>query len=367
MMSLNKSSVKNFGILTIVFSFLALSFTATVESAQTKSVVKPTPTKKKTTPTPPKTAKTAPTESKAVPATSSQLIATAAGARVRAKASTGSAELRRVKLGTLIKVLEKTDNDWYRIEIPAKPKNVTGWMSGQVADDWDETKREEIYRRIIDKNYKEGEMSFLDASELFDFLTKAQTELKGSKSIPEYSFKRLTVLSQALKAVPFDKEKESPYKTFLKSNEKIVVYSEPAGAWYVRSESFWNLRKQYSTLPMAEEIAWAAASNPLPGECEGYVNCYLFILRQTDAEYLSLYPNGKYSDESLKNIRNQLEPIVSDLAQKQVYTGPTDVSDRAEFNRLIAEIRTIVSKLPIAEPEKQKTIQQLTQIAEGFR
>jgi hypothetical protein len=363
-MSLNR--VQNIGILTVVFCFLALSFANSVESAQTKTGAKPTPTppKKKTTPTPAKTAKPTPTPA---PKTFPQLIATAAGARVRAKSSTSSAELRRVKLGTLIKVLEKTSNDWYRIEIPAKPKNVLGWMSGQVADDWDATKREDIYRRIVDKNYKEAEMSFLDASELFEFLTKIPTELKNSKSLPEYSFKRLLVLRQALKAVPIEKEKENPYKTFLKTNDKSIVFSEPSGEWYVRSDLFWSLRKQYATLPIAEEIAWAAAGNPLPGECEGYVNCYLFLLRQTDAEYLNLYSNGKHSAEALQNIRNLLEPIVSDLAQKQVYNGPTDVSDRAEFNRLIAEIRTIISKLPIAEPEKQKTIQQLNQIAEAFR
>jgi hypothetical protein len=62
-----------------------------------------------------------------------------------------------------------------------------------------------------------------------------------------------------------------------------------------------------------------------------------------------------------------LEPISADLKDKAVYNGPTDVSDRAEFNRLIAELRTIVSKLPFAEIEKQKTIQQLNKIAEGYR
>ncbi len=377
-MRLNKNLVENFGILTIVFSFLAICFANPVESAQTKTGAKPTPspTKKKTTPTPSKTAKATatpkpktsltPTKSP-TPATFPQIIATAAGARIRAQASTSSAELRRVKLGALIKVLEKTNNDWYKIEIPAKPKNVTGWMSGQVADNWDSAKKEEIYHRIMDKNFKAEGMSFLDASELADFLAKPQTELKTSKLLPEFGFKQLIALRQALKAIPFNKDKENPYKIFLKANDKSVVYSEPAGEWFVRSERFWNLRKQYINSPMAEDIAWAATQNPLPGECEGYVNCYLFMLRQTNAEYLSLYPTGKYADESLRNIQNLLEPIVNDLTDKQVYNGPTDVSDRAEFNRLIAEIRTIISKLPIAETEKQKTIQQLNQIAEGFR
>ncbi|HRH42639.1 MAG TPA: SH3 domain-containing protein [Pyrinomonadaceae bacterium] len=378
MMRLKNNLRQNILILVVVFSFLVVCFANPVESAQTKTSTKPTPTptKKKTTPTPNKTAKaaatpkpkTSPTPTKSPTSTAfQQIIATAAGARVRAKSSTSSAEVQRVKLGTLIKVLEKTSNDWYRIEIPAKPKNVTGWMSGQVADDWDAAKKEDIYRRLVDKNYKPEGLSFLDASELFEFLGKAQTELKTSKSLPEYGLKQLIVLKQTLKAIPFGKDKENPYKSFLKTYDKSVVYSEPAGEWFVRSDLFWELRKKYAASPTAEEIAWTATQNPLPGECEGYVNCYLFILRQTDAEYLNLYPAGKYSGEALKNIQNQLEPIVDDLAEKKIYNGPSDVSDRAEFNRLIAEIRTIISKLPIPEVERQKSIQQLNQIAEAFR
>lgn len=373
MIFLNKNLVQNAVILLVAATFLAFGFAPIVESAQTKAQIKPspTPTKKKTTPTPkpkvtsmPKTSPTpAATPAKEIP----QVIATAAGARVRSQASTSSSEVRRVKLGTLIKVLEKTPKDWYRIEIPNKPKNVVGWMSGQVADDWDANKREDVYRRIVEKNYKPEGMSFLDASEVYEFLAKSQNELKGSKLLPDFAYKQLIALRQTLKAIPEGKDNENPYKTFLKMNEKSVVFSEPSGEWYIRSEIIWDLQKKHANSPIAEEIAYIGAGNPLPGECEGYINCYLFTLRETDGRYLSLYPNGKRAAESLKNIQNQLDPIVADLSDKKVYNGPTDVSDRAEFNRLIAEIRTIVSQLFLAEFEKQKTIQQLNQIAEGFR
>jgi Bacterial SH3 domain len=392
-MFLSRNLVQNLLILLAVAVFLTFGFAPIVESAQTKTQIKatPTPTKKKTTPTPKKTVKTTSTPKpkttptpkpkvsptpkstpKPVPTAtpvkeSLQIIVTAAGARVRSQATTSSPELRRAKLGSLIKVLEKGKNDWYRIEIPNKPKNVVGWMSGQVADDWDAANREEIYRRIVEKNYRPDGMSFLNASELFEFLSKIQADLKSSKLSPDFAYKQLIALRQTLKAVPFDKSESDPYKAFLKANEKSVVYSEPSGEWYIRSEIVWEARKKYAESPVAEEIAWLGAQTPLPGECEGYVNCYLFQLRELDGRYLEFYPNGKRTAESLKNIQNLLEPIVADLAEKQVYNGPTDVSDRAEFNRLIAEIRTIVSQLFLAESEKQKTIQQLNQIAEAFR
>ena len=271
-----------------------------------------------------------------------------------------------MKLGTLLKVIDENPS-WYKVEFSGSSKPSSGWMSKQIVNDFSENKRTEIYRQIIDRNYKEEKMSFADAAELYDFLTRAQGELSSSNAASEISFKRLLALRSALKAVPFGKGDEKPYSEFLKANNKNSVYSEPSGEWYVRSENLWELQKKHSKDAIAEEIAWTAAQNPLPGECEGYINCYLFVLRETDGEYLTLYPNGKYAEQSLKNVQALLEPISADLKDKAVYNGPTDVSDRAEFNRLIAELRTIVSKLPFAEIEKQKTIQQLNKIAEGYR
>jgi len=271
-----------------------------------------------------------------------------------------------MKLGTLVKVLEENPA-WYKVELSGSPKQTAGWMSKQVVNDFDENRREEIYRQIADRHYKADKMTFGDAAELYEFLTRAEGEVKNQTLLPEIGFKRLLALRTALKSVPGGKNDEKPYNEFLKKNEKTVVYSEPTGEWYVRSELLWELQKKHSDFTNAEEIAWTASQNPLPGECEGYVNCYLFVLRETDGTYLNLYPNGKYAEQSLKNIQSMLEPIAADLREKQIYNGPTDVSDRAEFNRLLAELRTIISKLPFAEAEKQKTIRQLNQIAEGFR
>ena len=80
-------------------------------------------------------------------------------------------------------------------------------------------------------------------------------------------------------------------------------------------------------------------------------------MRMRFGEYLNLHPNGKHAGEALKNMTDYLSPIVADAQQKTVYNGPTDVTDRAEFNNLIAELRTIVARLPFVE--KEKTLQQM--------
>lgn len=320
------------------------------ETKATKAVAKPSPTKS-----------TASNSSSAP----SQAIVIVSAARVRAEPNTNSAEVRRMKLGTLVKVVDENPS-WYKIELP-NSANRSGWMSKQIVGEYSDEKRETIYRNITERNFKSEKMAFADAAELYEFLSRAQDEVKTQPLASEIAYKRFLTLRSALKNIPFGKSSEKPYSDFLKTHDKSVVYSEPSGEWYVRSELLWDAQKKYSKEPISEEIAWTAAQNPLPGECEGYINCYLFFLRETDGEYLTLYPNGKYAEQSLKNIQNLLEPISADLSEKKVYTGPSDVSDRAEFNRLIAELRTIVSKLPFAEIEKQKTIQQLNRIAEGYR
>lgn len=293
-------------------------------------------------------------------ANASQIIVAAPSSRVRSEANAGASVVSSADIGVIFPVLEE-NSIWYRVRLAG---GESGWISKQVALDFAEAKREEIYRKILAKNFK-SKMDFESAAQTFDFLTKAADEVKSANAQADFNFKRLQALSAALKAIPFGKSDAAPYKDFLKANEKDVVYSEPSGEWYVRSDVFWETHARYKDAPAGEEIAWLAAQTRLPGECEGYVNCYIYLLRVTDGEYLNFYPNGKYARKSVQNIASLLEPIVADLKTKTVYTAATDISDRAEFNRLLTELRQIISKVPFAE--KAKAIQEINQIGEGFR
>ena len=90
-----------------------------------------------------------------------------------------------------------------------------------------------------------------------------------------------------------------PYKSWTDEREKEIVYSEPAGQWYVHSNVFWSLQTKYKDLPVAERIAWEASQTPLPGECEGYLPCYLYKETVTSGRYLKLYPRGAHADAAL--------------------------------------------------------------------
>jgi hypothetical protein len=177
-------------------------------------------------------------------------------------------------------------------------------------------------------------------------------------------YRRLVNLQTALRKIPFNKQDREPHLSFLKRNEKDLVYSDPAGEWYVRSDRFWALQKKYHKLAIADRIAWSGAENPLPGECEGYVPCYLYSIRRTHGKYLELYPRGTYSRRAVEQIIKYLQYIVDDAAsRKKNYEGPAE--DDAEFADLIKQLRVILKR--VSHPEKAKVLSQLKTIEAAYK
>ena len=190
-------------------------------------------------------------------------------------------------------------------------------------------------------------------------LSAAQTAAANAE------YKRLVNLQVALRKIPMNKQDKEPHRSFLKRNDKDIVYSDPAGEWYVRSDRFWNLQKKYKTLAIADQIAWTAAENQLPGECEGYVPCYLSVVRMTYGEYLTLYPKGKYSRKAVQETVKSLGYMADDaVSAKKNYDG-IEAGDDAEFTKAIKDLRGILSKTK--HPETAKALAQLKQIEEGYK
>lgn len=198
---------------------------------------------------------------------------------------------------------------------------------------------------------------------LFANIGNAQSSAQAAAA---KEYKRLVNLSTALRKIPFNKQDKEPHLSFLERNDNDIVYSDPSGEWYVRSGRFWDLQKKYKTLAIADQIAWTAAENPLPGECEGYVPCYLYAIRRTHGEYLKLYPSGRYSKKAVQEMIKSLKYIVDDAASsKKNYDGPVEAADDAEFAELIKELREILK--PVSHPEKKIALSQLKTIEAAYK
>ena len=355
---------------------------ATPKAAQAQATPKPAakPSPKqtpravaKTTPAAKSTPKPTPkTVVKSTPKPNEQrFIVTASSVNLRENASSAANQIGELQLGTVVRSLERSSQKqtiagktdyWHRV---AAANNKEGWIFGGFLRQFDQNRRETIYREIATERAKAAGKNFSGNAELYDFLTRVEPEVKTPSIAAEIGLTRLVALQKALAAIPFEKQSETIYKNFTEAHKDQIVYSEPSGEWYVRSQLFWDLARKHRSLPIAEKIAWTAAQNPLPGECEGYLNCYLYFLKMTHGNYLEQFPRGAHALESLKTIGDMLTPIIADSRKREVYTPPSDVSDRAEFYQTIADLRVIISKTGFIE--KDAVVKQLSQIAEDYR
>lgn len=296
-----------------------------------------------------------------------EIIVVVSGGRVRSEPSTAGSVLKESTLGTrFFAISERNGWDEVILEISADDsKTKTGWISKTITESFDFKNPGVQFQKIANKYLGRKSLSFNEAKQLYEVLPAFADDAKTYEVGGDLRLKSLTALSLALKAIPFDKGSQSPYKEFLTKHKNDVVYSEPAGEWYVRSDRYWELHQRYRRHKIGESIAWSAAATPLPGECEGYINCYLYNLRATDGEYLNFYPNGKFTRQALQNINAMLQPIAADAKSKSSYYTTSDISDRAEFNRMLADLRKIVSRTPFVE--KQDILRQIDLIAEAFR
>ena len=305
-----------------------------------------------------------------VQAGSDKMITTASAVRVRSGPQVTAREVTRLKLGTVVSVLERSSGQdtigqkqdyWYRVSLP---DGKTGWVFGGLMTGFDPAHSAETYLRIASERLKLERAGFEDHVDLVNFLSRVVSSVREPETKAELELDRLLALKLSLEAIPFDKQEQPPYRAWTKARDAEVVYSEPAGQWLVRAQLLWDLQKKYRSLPIAERIAWEAARTFLPGECEGYIPCYVYLSRITDGEYLKLYPEGAHARASLKSLSEYLAPIVADLKEKKTYEGPTDKSELAEMKKGLEELRAIVTKT--SAPETEEVLKQINQVAQSY-
>ncbi|QYO67241.1 hypothetical protein [Leptolyngbya sp. 7M] len=175
-----------------------------------------------------------------------------------------------------------------------------------------------------------------------DMMAQSNAQKRSAQARAE--LQRLLNLQRQLDKLPIDGLDKEPQKSFLIANEKDIVYNEPGGNYYVRSARFWDLETKYRGLMIADRIAWEAANNPLPGECEGFVNCYIYAIRTTTGKYLEKYPRGEYAAKAMNSIAKFLEALAEDKKSGGGYEWPNDRTDKAELGKILDDLRGIVTK-----------------------
>lgn len=297
-------------------------------------------------------------------------ITTASGIRLRERPDTDAGEVARLQLGVIVEELERSpdkakvgtaEDYWYLV---AAPGGARGWVFGGLTAPFDPARRDVIYSRLAHDRLANTAATFAEMSELARFLDRAVKEVTRRDALAELELARLSALARSLASFSMGEQEKSPYKGWTTEHEKEIVYSEPAGQWFVRADLFWNLQRKYRDLPVAEHAAWEAAKTPLPGECEGYLPCHLDTEILTNGKYLKLYPRGAHAAEALANISELIEGVTEDLrGGNSAYNVPHE--DAAEFQKTVAELRAQLA--PVTSPKKARLLKQLDELASRFR
>jgi hypothetical protein len=297
-------------------------------------------------------------------------ITTASNVKVRSAPNTSGEEVMKLGIGSVFEAREPSlekdkiagkEDYWYRVG--GLPDGKDGWVFGGFTMAFDATKRAEIYKQIAGERLKIEQPTYSDTADLFRFLSAAVKEMKTPNDAAALELAKLLALHRAATAIPIDKQEQEPFKSWIKTNEASLLYSEPAGSWFLRSNLLWNLHKKYATLPLAERIAWEAAQNPVGGECEGYVPCHIGRINITTGQYLKLYPQGTHKDEALNQIAEEAKGLI-EYADNSQNDKPT-ADERKEAVPEFATLRATLAKVTSAK--KANVLQLLAQLEKPYR
>ena len=292
-------------------------------------------------------------------------ITTVSAMRVRRAPQVSAEEISRLKLGMVVNVIARSANQdtiagktdyWYRVNLP---NGDTGWLFGGLMLDYNASRRYELLRQILEARLKAENTDFADRQENYNLASSIVSEAKDTNTRAEFELLKLLALAHQALTFPDDLNNRSPYREWLKTHSAEIIHNEFAGGYNLRSELLWNLETKYRSLPIADRIAWEAAQNPEPSDCEGDTVCY-FFLAEGVIKYLNLYPNGMHAAEALTSIKDAFtDDIINAANAKSV--NIYDAEQRTHVRKLLALLRTALAKT--SAPEKTELLKKLERVS----
>jgi SH3 domain-containing protein len=291
-------------------------------------------------------------------------ITTVSAMRVRKGPQISAEEIQRLKLGTVVSAVARSTNQdtisgktdyWYRVTLP---NGQTGWLFGGLLIDYSAGQRSELLRQIIEARLNAETTDFADRNEIYNLAASGFNEAKDVNTRAEFELLKLLALANTAATFQDQQSDKSPYREWLMAHRTEVILNEFAGGYNLRSDVLWQLETKYHTLPIADRIAWEAAENMEPSDCEGDEVCGFFRLAG-EVRYLSVQPNGAHATEAIKNL---IEGITDDVIKRANATGGNqfDVQEQTELRKTFASLRLALAKT--SAPEKQELLKKLEKI-----
>jgi hypothetical protein len=255
----------------------------------------------------------------AAPASAGQIRITAvSNATLRAMPDAGSDVVAQVPLGT--EVVEAgpagLDKTWVRVRLADTRE---GWLLASLTRSLDPVWRWPTFDAIIASRLARTGDGFPAASELVAFVERVVPEYTTPEGRAGIELARLRAVEAALRSIPFGGGRREPYASWLAGRKHLVTYDEPGGRWMLAPASIWALHAQYQGTPAADDIAWLAATNGMPGECEGFLMCYLDVQNRLQGEYLRREPDGRHVAEAVAVVKRTADLLLAPAQPHQAW------------------------------------------------
>ena len=229
------------------------------------------------------------------------------------------------------------DKTWIRVRLA---DNREGWILSNLTRTLDPVWRWPTFDRIITERLGRKGDGFAASAELVAFIERVAPEYTDPDGRGRIELARIRAMAATLKAIPMSGGRREPYATWLASKKAEVVYDEPGGRWIFAPEPLWNVHAQQVKTTSADEIAWFAVGNGLPGECEGAVACYLVARNRLHGEYLRRHPGGAHAAEAVG--------VLKDTADRLGATPKAGAGYKFDRTRDCRDLTTAVAALTAA-------------------
>jgi hypothetical protein len=275
-------------------------------------------------------------------------ITTVSAMRARRGPQVAAEEIMRLKLGTIISAVARSANQdtiggrsdyWYRVNLP---NGETGWLFGGLLLDYDIRQRQQLLRQIFEAHLKAENTEFADRQEIYNLAASSIAEAKDANTRAEFELFKLLALAKWAESLPNDVKDKSPYREWHRAHGAEVIENGFAGGYNLKTELLWNLETRYHALPIADRIAWEAANNMSPSDCESDEVCDFFLI-SGEIEYLRLHPDGAHAAEAVNDLNNGLTNEVIDTANGKD-SGKDAVMQRTELRKTLSSLRLALAK-----------------------
>jgi hypothetical protein len=253
-------------------------------------------------------------------------ITSASNVRLRASPADTAAVVANLPLGTDLFTLDASGDGgaWTRVRTTT---GQDGWLPSRLVRSVTAAGRLDVIESIVQERLARKGDTFAPRAELLEFVERTIKNVQDPEAAGRFALYWGRATTAALAAVPRANAKMPPYKDWLAARAGAVVDNEPGGRWLIRAERLWDLHDRHARTGSADELAWAAVANGLPGECEGFVPCYVRRLNLLEGEYLRRSLLGQHVGEAVARVAERASGWAGPDLKPYFFNPATDCAE----------------------------------------